>query len=106
MRALAMRALLLVLLLVGGCGGSDSVCSKACDKVHQCGLRVIHITSVNTYTFGDDCGAVSCDKVSACVAGCIQGASCGELQAVVPNGPFHSCLIGCNSWFRIPDAGG
>ena len=95
----------IALLLLGGCGGggSGTICSQACDKMHACGLDKIHITSVNAY---EPCTyAQQCDKTTDCISACFMSASCGDLQQVVLGGKFHSCLVVCNPYFRVPDAG-
>ncbi len=99
-----MRAILLAAtLLLGGCSsGADTICGQACEKLHGCGLHTIHITNDKLYSFGDDCSAVPCDKLSECIARCFHAAACGELQTVVLNGPFHSCLIACSGFFKVP----
>ena len=95
-----------VVLLLGGCGGgSDSICASACNKMHGCGLDKIHITAVNAYTFLQECSAVECDKTTACVSSCFMDATCSDLQQVVLGGKLHTCLVACNNWFRVPDAG-
>jgi hypothetical protein len=97
----------LTIALLGGCGGSSggSVCSQACEKMQGCGVQRIHITSVNSYGFGSDCADTPCDSVTTCVSRCILDAACTDLATLVPNGKLHQCLIACNSFFRIDDAG-
>ena len=99
-----MRSILLVTaLLLGGCSSADTICGQACEKLHGCGLQTLHITNEKLYTFGDDCSAAPCDAaVSQCVAKCFDAASCGDLQNVVLNGPFHSCMISCSAFFKVP----
>ena len=101
LRMITRSSLLGLALLVGGCGGGpESVCTSASNKMHGCGLDKIHITASNAYAF-----PAECDPTTTCIAGCFMEASCADLQQVVPGGKFHTCLVGCNSWFRVADAG-
>jgi hypothetical protein len=103
-----MRGWLLLgaLALGAGCSGSETVCSSACSKLHQCGLYQITITTITKYAYSDDCSAVQCDATTACISRCVEAAQCSELGVVQLGGKFHSCLIACNSFFRTPDGGG
>ena len=101
-------ALLAPFLALAGCSSSSgpaTVCSEACAKLEQCGVSRIHITSVKSYGYDPDCGGVACDSITECVSRCINAADCGALSTLVEGGPLHSCMIACNSWFRITDGG-
>jgi len=100
-RMITRSSLLGLALLLGGCGGgSESICASASNKMHGCGLDKIHITAVNAYAF-----PAECDQTTACISSCFMEASCADLQQVALGGKLHNCLVACNSWFRVADAG-
>lgn len=91
-------------LLLSACSsgpGAETVCGQACEHLLQCQVSRIHITSVKSYGFDADCSGVACDSITACVSRCINAADCSALQSVALGGALHSCLVGCNSWFRV-----
>jgi hypothetical protein len=72
-------------LLALGCGSDD--CDDALDKLSECGLGA-EFAGVD---FDDD----ECDGRIQCVAECINGLSCAEINAAGPETTYQSCVRAC-----------
>jgi hypothetical protein len=73
-------------VLNGGCGGAETLCDQALDKVQQCGFQNTMLNDT-----GDECEAIS-----QCAAKCLLDADCGEImQASENTGPVVTCAAKC-----------